>query len=394
MRDGRRVIVIGPQFGGGDGLSELGRQVVAALAADTADTVVVYSLQDRGHPELLRRVPVQLCSSDGNRLHFVAAILGEALRVSAGDLIVVLHAHFLPLSLPLIARGAALTAVLVGIESWRPLTMLQCAALSKAAHVVAISQHTVERFTAANPAVVRVGLTVCHPSVPVAAEAGASLVAPGFALIVGRMSREERYKGHDALLEAWPQVRASCPDARLVIVGDGDDRSRLQEKARLLDLDDATLFLGRVGDARLSGLYRDAAFFVMPSRDEGFGFVYLEAMRAGRPCIACPGAAAEILEDGRSGVHVAFGSVAEVEAACVRLFSDPALCSRLGRAGAEAIRQRFLAGHFIDRFRQALGLLQCEANLAGAPRGPEGSAPHGTASAPHDDASSIPGTWA
>src|SRR5258706_3235368 len=79
MRDRRRVIVIGPQFGGGDGLSELGRQVVAALAADTADTIVAYSLQDRGHPELLRRMPVEFCSSDGNRLRFVAPILGVTL---------------------------------------------------------------------------------------------------------------------------------------------------------------------------------------------------------------------------------------------------------------------------------------------------------------------------
>jgi len=384
VRDRRRVIVIGPQFGGGDGLSELGRQVVAALATDTADTVVVYSLQDQGHPQMLRRLPVRFCSSNGNRLRFVAAILGETIRVSPGDLIVVLHAHLLPLSLPLVARGAALAAVLVGIESWRPLTMLQRSALSKAAHVVAISHHTVERFTAANPAVVRVGLHVCHPSAPGTGDTGASLVAPGFALIVGRMAREERYKGHDALLEAWPQVRASCPDARLIIVGDGDDRSRLQAKARSLGLDGATLFLGRVDDARLEGLYREAAFFVMPSRDEGFGFVYLEAMRAGRPCIACPGAAAEILEDGRSGLLVTFGSVAEVEAACVRLFSDPALCSRLGRSGAEVVRQRFLPGHFADRFREALGLLQFGASLPRSPRAPDGSAPHGDASGPHD----------
>jgi len=203
------------------------------------------------------------------------------------------------------------------------------------------------------------------------------------------MAREERYKGHDALLEAWPRVRASCPDARLVIVGDGDDRSRLQAKARSLDLDDATLFLGRVDDARLRGLYRAAAFFVMPSRNEGFGFVYLEAMLAGRPCIACPGAAAEILEDGRSGVLVTFGSVPEVEAACVRLFSDPALCDRLGRAGAEAIRQRFLPGHFVDRFREALGLLQFGANPPGSPRGPEGSAPHGAGASAR--AAAVPG---
>jgi glycosyltransferase involved in cell wall biosynthesis len=218
-------------------------------------------------------------------------------------------------------------------------------------------------------------------------EAGANLVAPGFALIVGRLSHEERYKGHDALLEAGPRVRASCPDARLVIVGDGDDRARLQEKARSLGLGETTLFLGRVDAPRLNGLYRQAAFFVMPSRDEGFGFVYLEAMRAGRPCIACPGAAAEFLEDGRSGLLVTYDSVAEVEGACIRLFSDPVLCTRLGRAGADAVRQRFLAVHFVDRFRQALGLLHCGASLPGSPRGPEGSAPH-------DDASSVPETCA
>jgi len=140
-------------------------------------------------------------------------------------------------------------------------------------------------------------------------------------------------------------------------------------------------------------LYREAAFFVMPSRDEGFGFVYLEAMRAGRPCIACPGAAAEIIEDGRSGLLVTFGSVGEVEAACVRLFSDPALCSRLGRGGAETVRQRFLAGHFVNRFRQALGLVQIRANFPGSPRGPEEAPPHGEAST-HGDRSSAPGARA
>ena len=214
MPDRRRVVVIGPQFGGADGLSELGRQVVAALATETSD-IHVYSLHDQRHPDALRRLPVQFRSSSGNRLHFVGAILSETFRVSPGDPIVVLHAHFLPLSLPLVARGASLAAILVGVEAWRPLTMLQRSALSKAAHVVAISRHTVERFEAANPGVARVEPRVCHPSAPATGEVGASLVAPGFALIVGRMSREERYKGHDALLEAWPGVRGSCPDARL-----------------------------------------------------------------------------------------------------------------------------------------------------------------------------------
>ena len=97
------------------------------------------------------------------------------------------------------------------------------------------------------------------------------------------------------------------PDAVLAIAGDGDDRPRLEARVAALGITRAVRFLGRVDDDRLDELYRECRLFVMPSRDEGFGLVFLEAMRAGKPCIGGRGAASEIIRarrdrpDRRSG---------------------------------------------------------------------------------------------
>lgn len=355
MPEPLRAIVIGPQFGGEDGISELGRQVIRALAIDPSIHVLARSLHDRTAPAL-RGVPYEFTSARGSRARLGSMIVGDAARISTSDLVIVLHSHFLPITLPLIVRGVSLTSILVGIEVWRPLTRLERVALSHAAHVVAISAHTRERFLAANPSATSQSIVVCHPAAPDAGQSAAGLVPPGFALTVGRMSRDERYKGHDSLLEAWPRVLANHAAAQLVIVGDGDDLPRLQEKARGLGLDGAVTFLGHVERSRLNGLYADAAFFVMPSRDEGFGFVYLEAMQAGTPCLACDGSASELFDHRRAGEIVSFGNVDEIASTCIRLFANPADCTQRGRTASEIVQQRFLPAHFVTRFREALGL--------------------------------------
>ena len=173
-----------------------------------------------------------------------------------------------------------------------------------------------------------------------------------YGLIVGRMSARERYKGHDALIEAWPLVRRAIPGARLVIAGDGDDASRLREKAAT----DSVTFLGRVDGARLAALYRDATFFVMPSTEEGFGLVYLEAMRASTPCIAARGAAEEIITDGRDGLIVDAGDRDALVAAMVRLFVDPQARGRMAVAGAQRADGEFGPGALQERVCDLLEL--------------------------------------
>lgn len=170
-------------------------------------------------------------------------------------------------------------------------------------------------------------------------------------LLTGRMSASERYKGHDELIEAWPAVLARVPDARLVFVGLGDDTTRLQDKATRLGVADAVLFAGFVNDATLSALYARCALFAMPSRREGFGLVYLEAMRAGVPCIASRAdAAGDTVVDSETGVLVDGQDPRDIAHAILGFLTNETRRRTFGEAGRRRFERLFTFERFADRF--------------------------------------------
>jgi len=249
---------------------------------------------------------------------------------------------------------------LYGIEIWRPLDPLRDRAIRHATVRCAISDAAIERAEPFLP-VPRSGLSLLpltleeRPPNGSVDRATLARAGDGFVLIVGRMGATERYKGHDELLEVMPAVRRAVPGARLVIAGGGDDRRRLETKAAALGVADCTLFTGFVSEATLAALYPRAAIFAMPSRGEGFGLVYLEAMRAGLPVVALDGtAAAEIVVPGETGLLVRPDSrdrtVADLARALSRLLGDPERARALGAAG----RARWQRCFSPERFRGSL----------------------------------------
>ena len=93
----------------------------------------------------------------------------------------------------------------------------------------------------------------------------------------------------------------------------------------------------------------------VPSRDEGFGLVFVEAMRAGKACIAGRDAAAEIVEHDATGLVVDPAKDGEVLAAVVRLFREPETCHRMGMAGYTRFTKHFTAEIFHQRLREVIG---------------------------------------
>jgi len=352
---------------GADGVSVVSRQTADALRGEVGRTLAsleVWSLDDRAAPAGFEAPAVSFRGAGGSRLGFATRGLRERL-VSSDTLVVVMHVHLMPVVLPLIQRGARVIPLLLGIEAWKPLAALERVAMLRAWRIAAISSHTVARFRDANPLLAHLPVAVCHPGVRTGT-LGTESYGPRranrepFALIVGRMSSRERYKGHDELLETWPAVRAAVPGARLVIAGTGDDEPRLRARAAALGLGEAVTFEGAVDDARLAALYRDAACFAMPSRDEGFGLVFLEAMRAGTPCIAARGAAEEIIEHGLSGLIVDPSDRDALASALVRLLSDGPARDAMGREAARRVAARFEAAHFAARLLRLLDLVPAE----------------------------------
>jgi phosphatidylinositol alpha-1,6-mannosyltransferase len=177
------------------------------------------------------------------------------------------------------------------------------------------------------------------------------------------MSSTERYKGHDQLILAWPRVLAEVPDAALVMVGRGDDVERLRTKAAALGLGRAVHFPGFLPDAAVRAVMRNAALFAMPSRGEGFGLVYLQAMRAGLPCIGSrDDAASDVIVDGESGILVPRQDPEAIAGALARLLTDESMRRRMGDAG----RRRFESVFTYPRFRTRMAGILARAFPAAA----------------------------
>jgi phosphatidylinositol alpha-1,6-mannosyltransferase len=170
-------------------------------------------------------------------------------------------------------------------------------------------------------------------------------------LIVGRLWSSERGKGHEELLACWPRVRDAHPSSELWVVGDGDDRARLEARARELGVDRSVRFFGRVSDAELGRLYRTASLFAMPSRQEGFGLVYAEAMWHGLPCIGSTAdAATEVIVDGETGALVPYGEAEPLGDRLIEMLGDLPRLERMGEAAARRARLEY--GY--PRFRKDL----------------------------------------
>ncbi len=355
-------LILTPGMAGADGIAALSRLVVRALTALQPESLPldIISLTDSTVPACGRTAARLRFGAAGSKARFAAAALRAARHAGPTTRVICMHLHLSPVALPLVWRGARLTTILCGIEAWRPLHGMRRHALRRSDIVMAISEHTARGFQQANPGLPDCTVHVCHPALLDGETVGvphhASPNSHPTALIVGRLAAAERYKGHDLLLDIWPRVLAQLPEARLAIVGDGDDRARLQGRAAALRLLDRVMFLGRVSDETLAALYRECTFFVMPSRNEGFGLVFLEAMRAGKACIGGVGAAAEIIEDGVTGVVVDPQFPEQVLGAVLRLFRESQTRERMGRAGAQRCAREFSEACFQQRFQLLLGV--------------------------------------
>jgi len=354
-------LLLTPLFNGHDGISLVSRVAATALVAHGLP-VNVYSLCTEPHTEL--PAGVRLWNAENNYLKFATKVASGVFRsVSAYDRVLTMHVHLAITAMPMVWGGAQLSIFFHGIEVWKPLRMRERTALRAASTVIANSESTVQRFREVNSEFRELSIDICPLGiaplkVPVV---GPAPKAGRFALIVGRLVGEARYKGHDELMELWPEVLERFPDFSLVIAGDGPDRPRLEAKASTLGLQRAVHFTGSVCDEELQRLYRDCEFFVMPSTGEGFGLVYLEAMRAGKACIGSPGAAAGVIEDGRTGIIADPGRKDDLLAALLALIGQPQRAAQMGNDGYERFLNRFTADRFGETLLSALQWKHLEA---------------------------------
>ena len=358
-----RVLLVLSEVGSGQGgIENVGRSLMRLLDTKAGMQLLDYKVislrspKDSDVAELEAFAGKRFIHCGNRRARFSLSVVWQMLTWA--DAVIFIHMGIASL-LALVPRPLRPIAVtwIHGLEVWETPPLRRRVGLVRSDHIVSNTEFTRVKAMTVNPWLARA--VPCHLGISAemprsTEDAAARLgIAPGphDILIVARMTKGEGMKGHDKLIAAMPAVAARVPDARLIIVGTGNNVDHYRALAADAGVADRVVFTGFVDDALLPDMYRRCAVFAMPSRQEGFGLVYLEAMRAGVPCVAsnCDGAQ-EVVLDGETGFLVDPDDTAALAAALIRLLSDESLRTRLGSQGRSRFLLRFTERAFQERF--------------------------------------------
>jgi phosphatidylinositol alpha-1,6-mannosyltransferase len=353
------LVLLTDAFGGRGGIAKFNRDLLTALCL---------------HPGVSRvtALPRVIAEETGNlpaKLAFdVRAAQGKAsflyclFRLIAGrkqfGAVLCAHIHLLPLA-AIVARWyrAPLILNIHGIEAWKaPQVFGLSLSLRRVTAFVSVSEFTKLRFLEWAPLRGKQGYVVPNcislskfspgPK-PVRLLERYGLSGRRVIMTLARLSASERYKGIDEVLDVMPMLVEDMADLVYLIVGDGDDRSRMESKAAVLGITDNVVFAGYIAEEEKADHYRLADAFVMPGRGEGFGIVYLEALACGIPVVASKAdASREVILEGIPGVTVNPDSPREIRSAIKEVLNRP--------RGLQGSLEYFSFEHFVEHWHTVL----------------------------------------
>jgi len=352
------------------GVQRVGRHVAAVTAKLAADRGMAARFLSLNDPQGLHTVRVgtlefSVTGYAGSKLQFAHAAIRAAGRKPA--LVIALHPHLAPIVWGMRKRSGTFRSVIFthGIEVWQPLGWPRGAALRRSNLVIGPSADTVQHLISEQhilPGRVTRLPWGLDPEFEARMASGAALSRPpGFPvagkiiLTVGRWDSAERYKGADTLISAVPLLVKALPETHLVLVGDGNDRARLEQLACDLGISKHVSFLYGLTPEQLFASYANCDVFALPSKGEGFGLVFLEAMAHGKPVVGgAHGGIPDIVEDGATGFLVPHGNIERLAQALESVFTDPALAAEMGARGKERLARIFSFAQFQERLTQIL----------------------------------------
>jgi phosphatidyl-myo-inositol dimannoside synthase len=375
------LIGLFPELESAGGIQRVGRHLAAVMtefAASRGMECRLLSLNDT--PELHRMSVADrefvFTGSQRAKGRFTATAMRAARRranpkTHSRALVVAAHPYLAPVVQAMRLGAPRMKSIVVahGIEVWEPLSRLRRRALRGANVVLTPTQDTADHIAtqqqiprdrvrvlpwALDPDFEALATASSHSSLPANFPSGRVI------LTVGRWQANERYKGMDTLIAALPRLLHQWTDLQLVAVGEGDDQAWLEQLAEGCGVRRHVHFFSGLSYPELSACYSACEIFALPSRGEGFGLVYLEAMARGKPVIGgAHGGAPEVIDDGRTGYLVHHGDAPQLATCIQTLLANPELAREMGARGRERVNHDFKFGVFAKSFKKVLREL-CE----------------------------------
>jgi phosphatidyl-myo-inositol dimannoside synthase len=353
----RVLALVTDAFGGHGGIAQYNQDFLGSLATCERIQEIIVLPRFCSSPNGKLPLRVQQLSPVQDRIAYSLNAMGAALAYRRVDIILCGHVFMAPLAASL-ARffRTRLWVLAYGLEAWKRPSPLHQRSLEYAELVVSISRYTRARlleWVAIDPARVK----ILPPTVRSRFFPGPKpsylldryqLHGKKVILTVSRLTRSDSYKGHDRVMGALPSVLSRFPGAVYLVVGDGDDRPRLETSASELGIRKGVMFAGGIDADELPDHFRLADVFIMPSTGEGFGIVFLEALASGIEVISGNrDGSVDPLADGALGATVDPDNKEELVAAVCNALSNPR--ARVGCAG------RFDERAFSEHLRALVG---------------------------------------
>jgi phosphatidylinositol alpha-1,6-mannosyltransferase len=368
------IVGLFPELNAPGGIQRAGRHLAFVLSEYAASHGMEYRFLSLNDTQELHRMHVGQCEfvftgAARGKARFATTAMRAARR--RPELVLAAHPNLAPIvrGMQVIAPRMKSIVCTHGIEVWEPLPSLRRNSLRRVSLVLSPSRATADSLTNVQgvpPMQVRVLPWGLDPDFETKVAGAASAKLPdGFpagrvVLTVGRWLTTERYKGMDTLIMALPRLLLRWPDLQLVLAGSGDDREWLEAIARESGVRRHAHFLTDLSYGELAACYAAAEVFALPSRGEGFGFVYLEAMARGKPVIGgAHGGAPEVIADGETGYLVQHGDPVQLATSIDALLAHPDVAKQMGSRGRERVEREFRFHVFAKSLRKILREL-CE----------------------------------
>ena len=296
---------------------------------------------------------------------FALTLLRSAFRKKP-DLIVLAHINFAPVAYWLHRlSGIPYLVVGHGVEIWKKPDRRVRDALRNAVKLLAVSNYTRDRMAEVlNVSTDEIGLLpntfqpdnfTLEPKPRFLLKRYGLRADQPVILTIARLASAERYKGYDQVLKALVRVREKFPNVHYILGGRGPDRLRVMKLVSELGLANNVSLAGYIPDEELSAHYSLCDIFAMPSKGEGFGIVFLEALACGKPVIAGnKDGSVDALMNGKLGVLVDPDNVGQIAEGITHTLAGS---REHGAGSAERLRREVIEAYGYDRFRERLAQL-------------------------------------
>jgi glycosyltransferase involved in cell wall biosynthesis len=294
---------------------------------------------------------------------FVLQVFWAALLQSP-DLIICGHINFSPLALRILNLLKIPYWVIVhGIDVWDLQNIPRINALKSASKIISVSGYTRDRIVKEQnispeqisllPNTFDANKLSIQPKPQYLLDRYQFQANQSIILTVARLAEIDRYKGYDKIIQALSEIRRQIPDIHYLLVGKGPDRDRIEGLIEAANVQDCVTLAGFVSDNELADHYNLCDVFAMPSKAEGFGIVYLEALACGKATIGGnQDGAIDALCNGELGALVDPDSIEQISKTLISILQGTYVNTLM--YNPEALRQKVINIFGFEQFKKKM----------------------------------------